>query len=59
LSEPRGRLVFEDVTFRYQSGSPPALRGINLTIEQGRPADLLLADGFYAAAHSGNSLLIS
>jgi ABC-type multidrug transport system fused ATPase/permease subunit len=28
-------------------------------VEQGRPADLLLADGFYAAAHSGNSLLIS
>jgi len=52
MNAPCGRLVFEDVTFRYQPGSPPALRNINLTFELGMTVGILGPSG------SGKSTLL-
>lgn len=52
INAPRGRLVFEDVTFRYQPGSVPVLRGIHLTIEPGMTVGVLGPSG------SGKSTLL-
>lgn len=52
VQAPRGRLVFEDASFRYRPGSPPALRGINLTIEPG------MTVGIVGPSGSGKSTLL-
>jgi ABC-type multidrug transport system fused ATPase/permease subunit len=49
---PRGRLIFEDVSFRYQAGGPPILEGIDLTIEPGMSVGILGPSG------SGKSTLL-
>jgi ABC-type multidrug transport system fused ATPase/permease subunit len=52
MPAPRGRLIFEDVSFRYQPGAPPALRGINLTIEPG------MTVGVFGPSGAGKSTLL-
>jgi ABC-type multidrug transport system fused ATPase/permease subunit len=52
IHAPRGRLVFEDVAFRYQPDRPPALQGINLTIEPG------MTIGVFGPSGSGKSTLL-
>lgn len=52
IQAPRGRLVYEDVTFRYRPNSPPALRGINLTLSPGMTVGVLGPSG------SGKSTLL-
>lgn len=44
ISEPHGRVVFEDVVFRYPDAAPtsePLLRGINLVLEPGETVALV------------------
>jgi ABC-type multidrug transport system fused ATPase/permease subunit len=45
LPTPQGRLVFENVSFRYKSCGPKVLDGINLTIEPGMTVGVLGASG--------------
>ncbi|HEY7314489.1 MAG TPA: ABC transporter ATP-binding protein [Gemmataceae bacterium] len=52
VDAPRGRLVFEDVSFRYRPDTPPALRGINLTIEAG------MTVGVFGPSGAGKSTLL-
>ena len=52
VDAPRGRLVFEDVSFRYRPDAPPALRGINLTIEAG------MTVGVFGPSGAGKSTLL-
>jgi ABC-type multidrug transport system fused ATPase/permease subunit len=52
LPAPRGRLVFENVSFRYRSSGPKILDSINLTIESGMTVGVLGASG------SGKSTLL-
>ncbi|MGC1379969.1 MAG: ABC transporter ATP-binding protein [Candidatus Baltobacteraceae bacterium] len=41
----RGKIHYDDVTFRYNSGEPPALRGVNATIEAGEIVALVGPSG--------------
>jgi ABC-type multidrug transport system fused ATPase/permease subunit len=52
LPAPRGRLVFEDVSFRYQSSGPKILDGIDLAVEPGMTVGVLGPSG------SGKSTLL-
>jgi ABC-type multidrug transport system fused ATPase/permease subunit len=52
IAAPRGRLVFENISFRYQASGPKILDGINLTIEPGMTVGVLGASG------SGKSTLL-
>lgn len=52
LPAPRGRLVFENVSFRYKSRGPKILDGINVTVEAGMTLGVLGASG------SGKSTLL-
>ena len=45
LPAVRGRIEYDDVTFRYKAGEPPALRGVNATIEAGEIAALVGPSG--------------
>jgi ATP-binding cassette subfamily B protein len=52
LSTASGRLVFDNVSFRYQAGGPKALDGINLSIEAGQMV------GGLGPSDSGKSTLL-
>lgn len=52
IPTPRGRLFFEDVSFRYGPSAPPALRGINLSIEPG------MTVGVFGPSGAGKSTLL-
>ncbi len=52
LPTPRGRLVFENVSFRYRSSGPKILDGIDLTVEPGMTVGVLGPSG------SGKSTLL-
>lgn len=52
LPAAQGRLVFENVSFRYRSSGPKVLDGINLTVEPGMTVGMLGASG------SGKSTLL-
>lgn len=52
IRTPRGRLGFENVSFRYRPDGPLVLDGINLTVEPGETVGLLGASG------SGKSTLL-
>ncbi len=41
----RGRIEYDDVTFRYKSGEPPALRNVNASIEAGEIVALVGPSG--------------
>jgi ABC-type multidrug transport system fused ATPase/permease subunit len=45
VQEARGRLVFENVSFRYRPGGPQVLKDINLTIESGTTVGVVGASG--------------
>lgn len=45
LPAVRGRIEYDDVTFRYKSGEPPALRNVNATIEAGEIVALVGPSG--------------
>ncbi len=45
VQEARGRLVFENVSFRYHPGGPQVLKDINLTIEPGTTVGIVGASG--------------
>ena len=49
---PRGRVVFDRVTFSYKNGEDPVLKGINFTAEPGQTVAILGATG------SGKSSLV-
>jgi ATP-binding cassette subfamily B multidrug efflux pump len=49
---PRGRVVFDRVTFSYKDGEDPVLKGINFTAEPGQTVAILGATG------SGKSSLV-
>jgi ABC-type multidrug transport system fused ATPase/permease subunit len=53
LSEPRGQLVFEKVSFRYGPDAPTAVRDISLTVEPGTTVGVLGPSG------SGKSTLLA
>ncbi|AXK39275.1 lipid A export permease/ATP-binding protein MsbA [Crenobacter cavernae] len=53
LGQPRGRLVFRDVRFRYPSAERDALAGVNLEIEPGKTVALVGSSG------SGKTTLVS
>jgi ABC-type multidrug transport system fused ATPase/permease subunit len=52
LPAPRGRLVFENVSFRFRSGGPKILDGIDLALSPGMTVAVLGASG------SGKSTLL-
>lgn len=52
IPTPRGRLVFENVSFRYRASGPKILEGINVTVEPGTTLGVLGASG------SGKSTLL-
>lgn len=52
IPAPHGRLVFDNVSFRFQSSGPKVLDGINLTVEPGMTVGVLGASG------SGKSTLL-
>ena len=53
LPPVRGRVVFEDVTFRYYEGAPPVLKNVHFVAEPGQTIALLGATG------SGKSTIIN
>ena len=56
----QGRLVFENVSFRYHASGPKVLDGINLTIAPGMTVGVLGASGALIAAllHNFSTLAV-